>query len=62
MRWALDDDGRAEMPLTEDRDETFPCGIGISLNSTSTITEGILISGDCSFLNAILDITVNVRF
>ena len=28
------------MPLTEDGDETFPCGLHINLNSTMVIKEG----------------------
>ena len=29
------------MPLTEDDNETFPVGIGVSLNSTLKVTEGL---------------------
>ena len=46
MRWALNDSSRAEMPLSEERDDTFPCGIAINLNSTLTINEGDLVFYD----------------
>lgn len=39
-RWALQDTGRAETPLSESSDDTFPVGIGICMNSTLTIKQG----------------------
>ena len=44
VRWALNDDSRAEMPLSDDNDETFPCGMAINRNSTLNIREGNLVS------------------
>ena len=40
QRWALQDTGRAETPLNENSDETYPVGIGICLNSILTIKQG----------------------
>ena len=42
-RWALQDVERAECPLTEANEESYPVGCQISLNSKLVIKKGVLI-------------------
>ena len=39
-RWSLEDAGRAELPLTDDYDETMPSGMALSLTSQVNIPIG----------------------
>ena len=39
-KWNFEETGRAEMPLTNDNDETFPMGLAFDLSSTRPVIEG----------------------
>ena len=41
-RWSLEDSARAELPLTEDHDETYPAGIAVDFTSRLPIQLGKL--------------------
>ena len=50
-RWSLDDSGRAELPLTESYDETFPIGMAIDFTSQRDIPLGERLVRTCSACN-----------
>lgn len=39
-KWNFEEDGRAEMPLTNNNDETFPMGLAFDFGSTRPVVEG----------------------
>lgn len=39
-KWNFEETGRAEMPLTNDNDETFPMGLAFDFSSTRPVIEG----------------------
>lgn len=39
-KWNFEETGRAEMPLTNNNDETFPMGLAVDFSSTRKVLEG----------------------